>query len=336
MLLVAAHPDQDDHEPGSGHPERHARLGAAVAGIADAGVDEETGRLPLRMATRAELAAVHDPGYLDALADLCAAGGGRLDPDTTVSVGSWRTACATAGAGLAAVDALGEGQGEAAVVLGRPPGHHATRRVGMGFCLLNNVAVAAAALADRGERVAIIDWDVHHGNGTQDIFWADPRVLFVSIHQWPLYPGTGRPDERGGDSGRGATLNLPMPPGTTGDAYLAAFDDIVTPTVEHFEATWVLVSAGFDAHRADPLASMGLAAGDYADLTGRVLGLAGRPGRTVLFLEGGYDLTAVRNSVGACASRLCGERYRPEPATAGGAGMDFVDEYRRMFEPGTL
>jgi acetoin utilization deacetylase AcuC-like enzyme len=331
MLVVAAHPDQDAHDPGPGHPERHSRLRAAAAGIADAGIADEEGRLPLRMATRAELAAVHDRTYLDALADLCAEGGGQLDPDTIVSAGSWDTACATAGAGLGAVDALRAGRGDAAVVLGRPPGHHASGDLAMGFCVLNNVAVAAASLADRGERVAVIDWDVHHGNGTQDIFWEDPRVLFVSIHQWPLYPGTGRPDERGGGPGWGTTINLPMPPGTTGDAYLAAFDEIIEPCVERFGVTWVLVSAGFDAHRADPLASMGLTAGDYADLTGRVLGLAGRSGRTILFLEGGYDLSAVRNSVAACASRLTGQTYRPEPATAGGAGMGRIDDYRRFF-----
>src|SRR6202034_236113 len=127
-----------------------------------------------------------------------ATGGGRLDADTSVSRGSWATACLTAGAGLAAVAALQAGQGEADIVLGRPPGHHANRTTGMGFCLLNNVAVSAAALTAFGERVAIIDWDVHHGNGTQDIFWSDPSVMYVSIHQWPLYPGTGRPNERGG------------------------------------------------------------------------------------------------------------------------------------------
>jgi acetoin utilization deacetylase AcuC-like enzyme len=331
MLLVAAHPDQDDHDTGPGHPERPARLTAAVAGIADAGVTDPAARLPPRLATRAELMTVHDARYLDALGDLCAGGGGQIDADTVVSAGSWHTALATAGAGLGAIEALREGRGDAAFVLGRPPGHHATRGGAMGFCLLNNVAIAAAALAAEGERVVVVDWDVHHGNGTQDIFWEDPRVLYLSVHQWPLYPGTGRPAERGAGPGEGSTVNLPMPPGTTGDVYLALFDEVVGPCSEQFGATWALVSAGIDAHRADPLASMGLTAGDYADLTGRVMALTKRKGRTVLFLEGGYDLVAVRDSVGASASRLGGEAYRPETATSGGPGMDRVADYRRLF-----
>jgi acetoin utilization deacetylase AcuC-like enzyme len=337
MLLVGAHPEQDRHDPGGGHPERLGRLVAAVAGIGDAGIGRDAGTdgpdqwLPLRFASRSELAAVHDIGYLHALADLCAGGGGRLDADTVASAGSWETARATAGAGLSAVEALTAGRGEAAFVLGRPPGHHATRTAGMGFCLLNNVAITAAALVSRGERVAIIDWDVHHGNGTQDIFWEDPRVLFVSIHEWPLYPGTGRADERGGGAGLGTTVNMPLPAGATGDVYLAAFDEVVVPSVKRFGATWVLVSAGFDAHRDDPLASMLLTAGDYADLTGRVMDLTDMAGRTILFLEGGYALGGLRASVAACASRLAGGSYRPEPASSGGAGMAHVAGYRRAF-----
>jgi acetoin utilization deacetylase AcuC-like enzyme len=276
---------------------------------------------------------VHSDGYLDALADFCAEGGGHLDPDTVASAGSWETARLTAGAGLEAAAALEKGFGTAAFVLGRPPGHHASREQAMGFCLINNVAVTAAALANRGERVAIVDWDVHHGNGTQDIFWRDPRVLYVSVHQWPLYPGTGRSDERGDGPGYGTTLNLPMPPGATGDVYLALFDEVITPCVERFGPTWVLVSAGFDAHRDDPLAGMLLTAGDYADLTGRALSLATQPGRTILFLEGGYQLAALRASVGACAAVMVNERYRPEPASSGGVGRSRVEGYRaRLFQ----
>ena len=140
----------------------------------------------------------------------------------------------------------------------------------MGFCLLNNVAVAAAALAARGERVLIVDYDAHHGNGTQEIFYADPRVLYVSFHEWPLYPGTGRHDEIGAGAGEGATVNLPLPAGATGDVYLRALDDVVAPQVERFAPTWVLISAGFDAHRADPLTGLGLSAGDYAAIGERV------------------------------------------------------------------
>lgn len=334
MLVIGAHPELDEHDSGEGHPESHRRLVAAVAGLADPRLDGALLALPPRRATRPELVAAHDRGYLDAVADLCAAGGGQLDPDTAVSAGSWETACRTAGAGLAAIDALRAGEGEAAFVLGRPPGHHAGRDAGMGFCLLNNVAVAAAALAGRGERVAILDWDVHHGNGTQDIFWRDPRVLYVSIHQWPLYPGTGRSQERGGGAGVGSTVNLPLPPRATGDTYLALFDEVVAPALERFGADWLLVSAGFDAHRDDPLGDMRLSAGDFADLAGRVAGAAPRPGRLVLFLEGGYDPAAVERSVLACAARLTGAPAGVgcEPATSGGSGMERVASYRALVE----
>ena len=172
-----------------------------------------------------------------------------------------------AGAGLAAVDALERGEGTAAFCAVRPPGHHAEPDRAMGFCLLNNVAVTAAALRDRGQRVLIVDWDAHHGNGTQDMFWADPDVMYVSLHEWPLYPGTGRLDDVGVGPGAGTTVNFPLPAGATGDVYLAALDDVVAPLVERFAPDWVLVSAGFDAHRADPLTGLGLPSGDFADLT---------------------------------------------------------------------
>ena len=331
MLLVASHPGLDDHNPGNDHPEHHQRISAAIAGLETPPLAEALDWLPPRVASRQELSVVHDRGYLDGLADLCAAGGGQLDPDTVVSAGSWDTAQLTAGAGLQAIDALTAGKGDAAFVLGRPPGHHAGRAVGMGFCLINNVAVAAATLARRGERVAIVDWDVHHGNGTQDIFWAEPAVLYVSVHQWPLYPGTGRLEERGAGSGLGTTLNLPMPAGTTGDSYLSLFDEVVLPALERFAPTWILVSAGFDAHRDDPLGDMALTSGDFSDLTGRLMGGAGKSGRLVLFLEGGYNHGAVRASVAACAARLVGEPHWPEPASSGGAGMSRVATYRTMF-----
>ncbi len=331
MSLLVATPAEDHHDPGAGHPERAARLLAAIAGLDDVPDRDAIVHLPPRLASPAELSVVHDPGYLEALADLCAAGGGALDPDTAVSPGSWETARMTAGAGLAAVEALQANGGQAAVVLGRPPGHHASRDVGMGFCLINNIAVSAGTLAAAGERVVILDWDVHHGNGTQDIFWSDPRVLYLSIHQWPLYPGTGRSDDRGSGQGQGATINLPLPPGGTGDVYLALFDQVIGPSIERFAPTWILISAGFDAHRDDPLADMQLTAGDFADLTARVAGLA-RPGRLALFLEGGYDLPALRASVGACAARLVGAAYRPEPASSGGAGLAHVANYRSQFD----
>ncbi len=202
MLLLSASPALDHHDVGPHHPERPARVNAALSGLDDAGLRDAVVALEPRRATIEELSLVHPVSYLDTLRSFCADGGGHIDPDTIASTGSWDTALLAAGAALEVVDALGRGDGDVAFVAARPPGHHAAAAEPMGFCLLNNIAVAAAMLAERGERVLIVDWDVHHGNGTQDIFWNDPRVLYVSTHQWPLYPGTGRASETGGPDGR--------------------------------------------------------------------------------------------------------------------------------------
>jgi acetoin utilization deacetylase AcuC-like enzyme len=193
----------------------------------------------------------------------------------------------------------------------------------MGFCLFNTVAVTAAALADRGERVLIVDYDAHHGNGTQDIFWADPRVAYVSFHEYPLYPGTGAMREVGAGEGHGTTINLPMPAGTTGDAYRAGVDEVIRPFAQAFDPSWLLISAGFDAHRADPLTDLGLSAGDIADLTDALLTLV-PAGRQIAFLEGGYDLEALAACAAACVGALAGQRCAREPTTVGGPGRDLV------------
>jgi acetoin utilization deacetylase AcuC-like enzyme len=327
-LLVAEDPRFADHDPGRGHPERVARLAAVADGVRAAGIDDAIGALAPRDATRTELERVHEAVLLDRVEALAAAGGGMIDPDTVESEGSWRAAVRAAGAGLAAVDALTAGEGRAAFLALRPPGHHATARVPMGFCLLNNVAVAAGALAERGERVLVVDYDAHHGNGTQDIFWTDPRVLYVSLHEWPLYPGTGKLDEEGAGAGAGTTLNVPLPAGATGDVYLRAFDEVIEPAVASFAPTWVLVSAGYDAHRADPLTGLALSAGDYGVLAGRVAALAAS-GRLIVFLEGGYDLDALRDSVAATLPALVGEPAgAAEPPSSGGPGNDMVDAVR--------
>jgi acetoin utilization deacetylase AcuC-like enzyme len=334
VLLVAAAPELDRHDVGPSHPERPARLGAALAGIDDAGLRDGAVMLDARRATDEELSLVHPQSYLEALHAFCDAGGGALDPDTVAGPGSWDTALVAAGAALAAVDALGRGEGDVAFVAARPPGHHALRDEPMGFCLLNNIAVAAASLTARGERVLIVDWDVHHGNGTQAIFWDDPHVLYVSTHQWPLYPGTGRAAETGGAGAPGLTVNVPLPPRATGDVVLRALDEVVAPAVESFAPTWVLVSAGFDAHRADPMAGLDLTAGDFADIAARVRTFAPAPGRLALLLEGGYDLDALRMSVGATLARLMGVAFRPEAASSGGPGADAVDAARRVHADG--
>lgn len=329
MLLLAADAHFLDHDPGRGHPERPARLEAVRAGIELADLGDAVAALPVRRASRDELERVHAPGHLERLERLAAGGGGRVDADTTVGAQSWDVALAAAGAGLAAVEALARGEGDAAFLAVRPPGHHATPDRAMGFCLLNNVAVTAAALVAGGERVLVLDWDAHHGNGTEEIFWRSPEVLYVSMHEWPLYPGTGRLDDVGEGPGFGATLNLPFPAGTTGEHYLAAFDTVVAPLAERFGPTWVLVSAGYDAHRADPLTGLGLTSGDYADLAARAAGLV--PGRLVLFLEGGYDLEALRDSVAATLSSVAGRAVRPERSSEGGPGAAVVRAARDLW-----
>ena len=328
MLLVATNASEDHHDTWAGHPERGARSRAALDGLVDAGLHDAVVPVARREATFDELARVHDVSYLERLEAICDAAVELEGPTPTVP-GSYGTALLAAGAGLAVVDALTAGEGDAGLVVARPPGHHATPEKGMGFCLLNNVAVTAAALAERGERVLIVDWDVHHGNGTQAAFWDDPRVLFVSTHQRGLYPNSGFVDEVGGPSALGLNVNLPLPAGATGDVLQEAMETAVAPLVESFAPTWVLVSAGFDGHRADPLADLDLSAGDFADLARTVRGFAPSDGRTVLFLEGGYDLDALRLSVGASAAAVLGERFRPEGATAGGPGLEVLTFLRR-------
>jgi acetoin utilization deacetylase AcuC-like enzyme len=264
---------------------------------------------------------VHPPALIDSIERFCAEGGGAIDADTAVGPSSFDVAMLAAGAGLELVRGLEAGQGTAGFCAVRPPGHHATATRPMGFCLFNNVAITAASLADRGERVAIVDYDAHHGNGTQDIFYEDPRVFYVSLHEWPLYPGTGPLDQVGHGAGLGTTINVPLPAGTAGDVYRRAVDDLVIPALEGFAPTWLLISAGFDAHRADPLTGLGLTAGDFADLTARLVALV-PDGRRLLFLEGGYDLDGLRDSVAAAVSAAVGVDVRPEPASSGDTGTE--------------
>ena len=334
MLFVATDPVFSLHATGRGHPERPARLTAVHEGIERAGLTDALIPLPAREATAAELERVHPAAYLESLEAQSRAGGGMLDADTVVSADSWRAAITAAGTGIAAIDALSSGAADAAFLALRPPGNHARPSQGMGFCLINNVAVAAAELAARGEKVVIVDYDAHHGNGTQEIFYADPRVLYVSFHEWPLYPGTGRHDEIGHGDGEGTTVNLPLPAGATGDVYLRALDEVVAPRIEAFAPTWVLISAGFDAHRADPLTGLGLSAGDYAAISARVAEWA-QPGRLISFLEGGYDLGALRNSVAASLPALIGAPSAPidgETDTSGGPGSTVVDAIADLWE----
>jgi acetoin utilization deacetylase AcuC-like enzyme len=328
LLIVVSDSTEESGHRRSGHPERPERVSAAMAGIGDLDLGSDLKVVPVISADRAQLTRVHSAAYLDELATFCRGGGGNLDPDTYATVDSWDAACRSAGAGLAAIEALRRERDGIAFVASRPPGHHALRDRPLGFCLLNNIAVAAAALVDLGERVLIVDWDVHHGNGTQEIFWDDPHVLYVSIHQWPLFPGTGRPQEVGGPHALGQVINIPLPPGATGDVVRRALDDVAMATIDDFKPTWVLVSAGFDAHRDDPLAELALSCADFADLARVVAECTPCPGRLALFLEGGYDIGALRDSVAATVSALLGGNYRPDDPTSGGPGAEMVAEAR--------
>jgi acetoin utilization deacetylase AcuC-like enzyme len=330
-LNVFAAPEFDEHETGSWHPEHRGRLDAALAGIHEADLDDATvWKIPDEVAVD-DLELVHDRAYVDRIREFCDAGGGHLDADTIAAAGSWSTARRSAGAVLGAIDALRAGECDLAFAAGRPPGHHAVRDRAMGFCLFNNAAIGAAKLAARGEKVAIVDWDVHHGNGTQDIFYDEPNVLYVSTHESPLYPGTGLLRETGGGAGERRNVNLPFPAGTAGDTFRAAFDEVVIPLVERFDPDWLIISAGFDAHRADPLAGLRLTASDYADMALRLQQLVD-PRRLLVVLEGGYDLEALTYSTGATLSALLGGSFRPEEISTGEIGMPTVTAAKQLWE----
>jgi len=289
------------------HPEHPGRLEAIRSLLETEGLVSRCVPVAARSATDDELLEIHTTAHLAAIAATERVAFAQLDPDTYTSAGSHLAARLAAGGLVDLTLAVARGQVDNGLALLRPPGHHAEADRAMGFCLFNNVAVAArAAQASRAaSKVLIVDWDLHHGNGTQNSFWEDASVLYFSTHQFPFYPGTGGVDEVGGGDGRGFTVNVPWPGGMGDAEYLSAFDEVLLPIARRFSPDLVLVSAGFDAADGDPLGSMRISPEGYGAMTARLAALAG--GRMVLALEGGYDLEAISRSAAACLRVLLGE-----------------------------
>ena len=318
-VLLLSDPAMLEHRP-PGHPERPERLAAVATGVADgaetAGADLE--RLAVKPADADALERVHPARYLAALDEAASHGGVWVDADTYLGSPSMVAARLAAGATIQAAVAAARGEAQVAFAVVRPPGHHARRERPAGFCLLNNVAVAAIALRAAGlaQRIAIVDWDVHHGDGTQVIFDADPGLCYASTHQMPLYPGSGASDDRGTGPGRGSKHNVALSPGSGDVAFVDAWLTELLPAVEAFAPESILVSAGYDAHRLDPLAELEVTADGYR-VVAEAIGRLARNARLVgvaLTLEGGYDLGALRESAAATVAGLLGGLSSSGPA----------------------
>ncbi len=315
------HPSAIAHEMPPGHPERSERIEAITSHLEACGLADRLAAHEPSAADRDIVGLVHDPSYLDLLEQLDAAGGGRFDADTSMGPHSLDASLRGTQAAVDASRYVLDGTWSGAFACMRPPGHHATPSRGMGFCLTNHVAVAAAWALEHGgvERVVICDWDAHHGNGTQDAFYADPRVLYVSLHQYPWYPGSGDATERGAGAGFQTTVNVPLPAGAAEDAYVRAFDDVIEPAVASFSPQLVFVSAGYDAHHHDPLCMMRLRSGAFFRMTQRVAAWGPGP---VCVLEGGYDLEALAWGSAATVAAMLGD---DEPAGVPGEEMGALD-----------
>ncbi|GIX43472.1 MAG: histone deacetylase [Leptospiraceae bacterium] len=295
------------HDTGSYHPEIPERLTAIIKRLEEKNLLDKFIPLKKRFATKDELELVHHDSYIDYVQHLAQKGGGYLDGDTPISKYSYEAAKLAAGSGLEAIDEIQNGNIESAILLVRPPGHHSLKSRGMGFCLFNNIAIAARYALQKGfKKIAILDWDVHHGNGTQDEFYKDKNVLFISIHQFPFYPGTGAIDEIGEGEGKGYTLNVPMPRGSTDADYKKAFENKILPKIIEYEPEILLISAGFDAHKLDPLGGIELSTSMYEWMTDKITKLAKEccNGKIISFLEGGYSLKALAESLEAHSTVL--------------------------------
>jgi acetoin utilization deacetylase AcuC-like enzyme len=316
------------HDTGAHHPERIDRLRAVMAALEQDGLTRDNPPCTPEPATAGQITRVHATSYVATIDRIVRGGGGQLDADTVASPGTYRAALRAAGGAVAAVSAVLNGEAKRAFALGRPPGHHARPAAAMGFCFFNNVAVAAReAQAVQGiRRLAIVDVDVHHGNGTQESFYDDGSVLFVSTHQYPFYPGSGALDDTGRGDGLGATVNVPLPAGCGDAEYLAALDQVAVPALRRYRPEMLLVSLGFDGHWADPLANMQLTIGGYVALIERLAATADElcGGRLALVLEGGYDLNALGWGVVAVCRALRGEPWQDPigPSPYPGRGLD--------------
>ena len=330
-MRVYSDPASERHVNRMAGVESPERFPAALAGVEEAkraGVEVEHHQC--EPAPRSALEAIHAPAYLDRLEGLAASGGGYVDFDTALNADSWEAATLASGAAMGAVESALSGT--AAFAIARPPGHHAGRGYGMGFCLLNNVAVAAEHARSSGaERVAILDWDVHHGNGTQDIFYANGDVLYLSVHQSPFYPGTGDAREVGEGCGRGFTANVPLPGRSGEDVYTEAFSGFFVPILREYRPKLLLVSAGYDAHSADLLGEMRLESASFGRFTARLAALTREVGAAppVFLLEGGYNLDALTESVTATVVGI--EEQTPAWEYSGDASQ--VEAARKALSP---
>ncbi len=324
MVAIVTDPWYLKHSNGAGHPESPERLQAVERLLASWPYRERLLQVPAREATLEELTRVHSEPYVRLIEDTARRQYTMLDPDTGATADSYRAALRAAGGGIEAVEAVLRGRAASAFALVRPPGHHAERDRAMGFCLFNNIAVAAAHLLSAAglQRVLIVDWDVHHGNGTMHAFYGSADVLYLSLHQYPHYPGTGRIEEAGRGAGEGYSVNVPLP-GGQGDAdYLYVFRRLFEPLARQFRPEMILVSAGFDPHRNDPLASMAVSGWGFAAMTRTLGSLAGElcGGRLALFLEGGYALSALTEGVDRVLRALEGVGQDEDPRGSSGGG----------------
>jgi len=329
----------EEHKTGYGHPERPERLPVALKALEESGL---LGTVPLktpRDAAVGDIELIHTAHYIEQVRRVADSGGGHLDMDTAVSDVTYRAALRAAGALLDSVDGVFDGSFKRAFCLVRPPGHHALPDRGMGFCIFNNVAVAARyAQSNKGlSRVMIVDWDAHHGNGTQDTFYDDPTVLYVSMHQYPHYPGSGWVDETGKGKGKGSTINFPFPTGTGEENYLDALERVIIPAGLRFAPELVLVSAGYDSHTGDLLCSMRLNDRSYRKMTDLLVDLAAEccSGRLIVTLEGGYNLNAEARSVvqtvaGLEGVEIPGKDEAPEPTAYSDRATEVASQAGRL------